>query len=64
MDTVGEGNGGMNWKNSMEMYKLPSVKYIAGRNLLYDAESCIIEGWDGVESGREVHEGGHSCTYS
>ena len=63
MDTVGEGNGGMNWKNSMEMYKLPSVKYIAGRNLLYDAESCIIEGWDGVESGREVHEGRHSCTY-
>ena len=63
MDTMGEGNGGTNWKNSMETYKLPSVKYIARGNLLHDAESSNLvlcdnlEGWDAVGSGKEVWEG-------
>ena len=26
VDTVGEGEGGMNWENSMETYTLPYVK--------------------------------------
>ena len=26
VDTVGEGEGGMNWESSMETYTLPSLK--------------------------------------
>ena len=34
MDTVGEGESGMNWANSLETYTLPYVKQNAGKNLL------------------------------
>ena len=35
VDTVEEGEGGMNGKSVMETYTLPHVKYIASGNLLY-----------------------------
>ena len=34
MDTVGEGENGMNCENSMETYTLPYVKQNASKNLL------------------------------
>ena len=37
VDTVGEGDGGMVWKESAEAYTLPSVKEIASGSSRYDA---------------------------
>ena len=37
VDTVGEGEGGTNWKSNIETYILPHVNQIASGNLLYDA---------------------------
>ena len=43
------------------------MKQIASRNLLYDAGSSNpglcdnLQGWDGVEAGKEVQEGGAIC---
>ena len=39
MDTVGEGEGEMNWESSIEMYALPYVKWMVHRNWLYDTVS-------------------------
>ena len=39
MDTVGEGEGEMNWESSTEMYTLPYVKWMVHGNWLYDAVS-------------------------
>ena len=56
---VEEGEGGMNWESSIETYTLLYAKQIAGGNFLYDTgnpnlELCDnLEGWDGVEGGRE-----------
>ena len=36
VDTVGEGEGGMNSESSFEIYTLPCVKQIAGEKLLYN----------------------------
>ena len=64
VDTVWEGDGWTNWDSSMETYTLPYLKQRASGNLLYDVGSSNqglcdnLEGWDGVESGREVLEGG------
>ena len=48
----------------IETHTLPYVEQIARGNLLYDAENpkrmlCDnLQGWDGVEGGREAQEGG------
>ena len=69
MDTVGEGEGGMNWESSMETFTLPYVKYVASGNLLSDTGSSSpvlcddLERWDGVGGGKEIHEGGEKCIY-
>ena len=34
----GEGKGGMNWESSIDIYTLPSRKYIASGELLYSTE--------------------------
>ena len=39
VDTVGEGEGGMNWENNMQTYTLPYVKQIASGNVLCDTGS-------------------------
>ena len=55
MDAVREGEGGMNRESSIETYTLPSVKWIASGNLLYDGGSSnprlcdYLERWDGIE---------------
>ena len=58
VDTVGEGDSGMNWESSMETY-ITVCKTVSG-NLLYDAGSSNqmlsdnLEGCDGMGGGREV----------
>lgn len=64
VSTAVSGRGGVeesvtNGESSMETYTQPYVKYTASGNLLYDSElksglSDNPEGWDGVESQREV----------
>ena len=53
-DTVGEGEGGINWESSTETYTLLYVKQTASENLLFEAGSSNpmlcdnLERWDGV----------------
>ena len=57
-DTVGDGEGGMNWESSLETHTLPYVKWIASGSLLYDAGNsdlvpCDSLGrWEGGSRGR------------
>ena len=63
MDTVGEGEGGMNGESNMETYTLPYVKLTASGTLLCDAGSLAwysvmasraglgVEGWGRVWEG-------------
>ena len=58
MDTEGEGEGGTNCKNSIDVYALLFVKQIACGRLPYSTGSSAqcsddLEGWD-----EEVWEGG------
>ena len=69
-DTVGEGEGGMIWENSMETYTLPYVKYVASGSLMYNAGNpnlvlCDnLEGWRKEGCGRGIQEGGvHMYVY-
>ena len=39
VDTAGEGEGETNQENSLEIYALPYVKYIASEKLLYNTGS-------------------------
>ena len=50
VDTVGEGEGGMNRETSTETYASPYVKLIANGNLLYVAgssNSVLCDNLDG-----------------
>ena len=46
LDSVGEGEGGMIWENSIETYTLPRVKQITSRSLTHDAGPVL---WDNLE---------------
>ena len=67
MDTVQEGEGGTNAESSKEIQTLPYLKQRASGGLLYDAGSSNqalcddLDRWHGVESGKEVLEGGDIC---
>ena len=60
VDAVGKGEGGTNWKRSIEMSLLPYVKEMTSGNLLYDTGSRnpVLRDsphrWDGEGRGREV----------
>ena len=41
MDTVGEGESGMNGERSFNIYTLLSVRWIAGKKLLYSTRSPV-----------------------
>ena len=68
LDSVGEGEGGMIWKNSFETCILPYVKQIASPGLMHETgRSGPVhwdnpEGWDGEGRGRGVQDGGHVYT--
>ena len=65
---MGEGEGGMIWKNSFETCILPYVKQIASPGLMHETgRSGPVhwdnpEGWDGEGRGRGVQDGGHVYT--
>ena len=58
VDTVEEGEGGLNGESIMERYTLSYGKYIASGNLLYEYKelnpglSEDLEGWKGVADGQ------------
>ena len=63
LDSVGEGEGGMIWKSSIETCILPYVKQIASPGLIHETgRSGPVhwddpEGWDGEGGGREGQDG-------
>ena len=68
-DSVGEGEHGMIWENSIEAYILPYVKQIPSPGLTHATGRSgpvhwdNTEGWDGERGGRGVQDGGHMYTH-
>ena len=69
LDSVGEGEGGMIWENSIETCILPYVKYITSLGSKHET-GCSgvvlwddLEGWDREGGGREVQDGEHMYTH-
>ena len=65
LDSVGEGEGGMIWENSIETCILSYVKQIASPGSMHDT-GCLglvhsgdPEGWYGEGGGRRVQDGEH-----
>ena len=69
LDSVGEGEGGMIWENSIETCILSYVKQIASPGLMYETGCSGLvhwddsEGWDVEGVGRGVQDGEHMYTY-
>ena len=69
LDSVGEGEGGMIWENSIETCILSYVKQIASPGSMYEAGCSGLEhwddpeGWDGEGGGRRVQDGEHMYTH-
>ena len=63
MDSVGEGEGGMIWENSIETWILSYVKQIASPGSMRETGCSGLvrwddtEGWDGEGDGRGVQDG-------
>ena len=69
LDSVGEGESGMIWKNSIETYILPYVKQITSPSSMHGTgHSKPVhldnpEGWDREGGGRGFGDGGHMYTH-
>ena len=69
LDSVGEGEGGMIWENSIETCILSYVKQIASPGSMHETGCWGLvhwddpEGWDGEGGGREVQDGEHMYTH-
>ena len=69
LDSVGEGEGGMIWENSIETCILSFVKRIASPGLMHETGCSGLvcwddpEGWDGEGGGRGVQDWGHMDTH-
>ena len=70
LDSMGEGEGGMIWENSIETCILSYVKMKpASPGLMHETECSglvywdVPGGWDGEGSGREGQDGEHLYTY-
>ena len=69
LDSVGEGEGGMIWENSIETCILSYVKQMANPGLMHKAGCSGLvhwddpEGWDGEGGGRGVQDGEHMYTH-
>ena len=63
--TLGEGEDGTIWENSIEICILTYVKQIASPGLMHEAGCSGLvhwddpEGWDGEGGGRGVQDGEH-----
>ena len=68
LDSVGEGEGGMIWENSIEIFILSYVKQIASPGSMHETGCSGLvhwddpEGWDGEGGGREDQDGEHLYT--
>ena len=63
LGSVGEGEGGMIWENSIEARILPYEKQITSVSLMYEAGHPKLKLWDNPkgengEGGRGVQDGG------
>ena len=69
LDSVGEGEGGMIWENSIETCVLSYVKWIASLGSMHETGlSGLVhwddpEGWDGEGGGRGVQDGEYMYTH-
>ena len=69
MDSVGEGEGGEIWVNSIETCIISSMKQVASPGSMQDTGSLWLvhwddpEGWDGEGGGRGVQDGEHMYTH-
>ena len=69
LDSVGEGEGGIIWENSIETCIWSYVKQIASPGSMRDTGCSWLvywddpEGWDGEEGGRGVQDGEHMYTH-
>ena len=70
LDSVGEGEGGMIWKNSTETCILSYVKLIASPGLMHETGCSGLVQWDHPEGGDGeggggggVQDGEHMYTY-
>ena len=69
LDSVGEGEGGMIWENSIETCILSYVKQISGPGLMHETGCSGLvhwddsEGWDGEGGGKAVQDGEHMYTH-
>ena len=65
LDSVGEGEGGMIWENSIEICILSYVKQIANPGSMHETGCSGLmhwdnpEGWDGEGGGRGIQDGKH-----
>ena len=69
LGSVGEGEGGKIWENSVETCILSYVKEIASPGLMYET-GCSglvhwddLKGWDGEVGGRGFQDGEHMYTH-
>ena len=69
LDSVGEGEGGMIWENSIETCILSYVQQIASPDSMHET-GCLglvhcddPEGWDGDGGGRGVQDREHMYTH-
>ena len=69
LDSVGEGEGGMIWENSIETCILSYAKQIPGPGLIHETGCSGLvhwddpERWDGEGGGRRVQDGENMYTH-
>ena len=69
LDSVGEGEGGMIWENSIDTCILSYVKEITSPSLMHETgRSGLVhwahpEGWGGEGGGTEVQDGEYMYTH-
>ena len=69
LDSVGEGEGGMIWENSIETCILSYVKQIASPGSMHETGCSGLvhwddpEGWDGEGGGKGVQDREHMYTH-
>ena len=69
LDSVGEEEGSMIWRNGIETCKLSYVKLIASPGSMYYTRCLGLvhwddpEGWDREVGGRGVQDGEHTYTH-
>ena len=61
LDSVGKGEGGMIWEDSIETYTLSYVKWTTSASLMHEAELNFLYGSFGLQNASLKREPGRSC---